>query len=171
MNERVFYSHALFETFIPVTNGAPKYLDIVKKPRGLWYSCGDAWKLWIENEMPQWRLDYSHLYSLELNLDKILRIQTLEAFTEFEKAFCVAESQLPDFSRRWGDPDVVIDWRLVAKFYAGIEIAPYQWTHRRRSWYNGWDCASGCVWGEEGIVEIKEIEMPEWNIPDWAMEG
>lgn len=49
---------------------------------------------------------------------------------------------------RWGD---------VAKHYAGIIIAPYQWSRRMTDhtfWYYGWDCASGCIWNKDAIESI-----------------
>ena len=50
-----------------------------------------------------------------------------------------------------------VDWREVAARWDGISITPYQWSCRheldRAMWYNGWDCASACVWNLNAIEE------------------
>lgn len=54
-----------------------------------------------------------------------------------------------------------IDWRRIAKRYAGIVIAPYIYSRRMEfdsSWYYPWDCASGCIWDRSAVADIRLIE-------------
>ncbi len=77
--------------------------------------------------------------------------------------------QLLEFNERYakrvilGGEDFAgyIDWIKVAKQYAGLIIAPYQWGYRLEPgthWYYGWDCASGCIWDASVIERIEAIE-------------
>jgi hypothetical protein len=118
------------------------------KPRGVWYSCGDAWLDWLESEMPDWLAGYRYSYALHLNTSAMCLVRSRRDFAEFERGF----QQTPS----------VIDWPAVAERYTGIEICPYRGEARMTydsSWYYTWDVASGCVWDPTAVREIEPIEL------------
>ncbi len=53
-----------------------------------------------------------------------------------------------------------INWIEVANNYSGIEIAPCQFNCRRKYfWYYAWDVASGCIWKEDAVKNIKRVKI------------
>lgn len=114
------------------------------KPTGLWYSVGEERKEWCDSE--GFRLEQlAHVYELDINLDRVLRITT--------------ERELREFTRLYSDETCWnIDWEAVAREWDGIEIAPYQWGCRMATatrWYYSWDVASGCLWRPEALREAR----------------
>ena len=115
------------------------------KPNGLWYSADAVWKKWCESE--EFRTDQVVVETeLEINLTKILVIDTIDKFDAFNEEFMIES---------YGQYEE-INWSKVASKYGGIEIAPYQYKRRHGPfWYCGWDVASGCIWDADA-VKIKE---------------
>ena len=144
--QRVFDSPVPFGEFRNVqqeTSGYPR------KPEGLWYSCGESWKEWIEQEGLGRRLDYKHRYEIQINKNTMYMIATLEELDAFHKRYKIRG--------KFGDP--AIDWKAVQDDgYAGIEICPYQWKRRTAYfWYYGWDVASGCIWDKSAIKGVDKL--------------
>ena len=53
-----------------------------------------------------------------------------------------------------------IIWENIARDYSGIEICPYLHNFRyTQSWYYPWDIASGCIWKNDAIKNVKRIEL------------
>ena len=55
----------------------------------------------------------------------------------------------------------------MATEHQGLIIAPYIAEYTRYPtlfWYGAWGCASGCIWSEDAISEIKLIREAE---PFW----
>ena len=135
-----------------------------RKPKGLWYACGNEWLSWLRYEMPDWIGNY--VYSIDINEGSILNIRTYEELKEFDEAYGIKSE--------WTN---VIDWGKVAEEYDGIEICPY--IHEARystDWYYGWDVASGCIWRPSAVQSIKLIAekasdtiKPEEDSPNWVM--
>lgn len=123
------------------------------KPDGLWVSVEgqDDWPAWCRGE--EFRLDsLRHVY--EVNLDpaaKIIRLTSPAELEDFHRIYAHP-------GKRWG-----IEWaRVVADGWAGIVIAPYQWSCRYgMDWYYGWDCAAGCIWDLTAIRTIAPVETAE----------
>ncbi len=115
--------------------------NVDTKPRGLWYSCGGAWRRWMAAEEPAWLGQYSVLYRLDLDMSQILQVTTLREFDAFEAEYG------DDGTSGWA-----IDWEEVAESFMGIEICPYRRERRATHWYNGWDIASGCIWDPRAIL-------------------
>ena len=46
---------------------------------------------------------------------------------------------------------------MVSKDYGGIEITPYLLERRKIDRYNTFDVASGCIWNNKIIKEIKLV--------------
>lgn len=99
--------------------------------------------------MPEWFERYDHIYWLDLDYSKILRINNEQKFRKFEETYL---ERTPNSSYP------LINWGRVTQDYSGIEIIPYQWEFRMGSdWYYPWDVASGCIWDGSTIKGFKEI--------------
>jgi hypothetical protein len=146
--EKVFVSDRPYTSFRNVQQETP--IHGMMKPKGLWYACGDSW---TEFSKGAWdRVEGNYLYELELG-DNVLQISTKEELDQFIDRFLVP-----------GQFGKVLDWKKVQdEGYAGVEICPYNWTARANSlegnprfeWYYPWDVASGCIWDNSGVKDIK----------------
>ena len=130
------------------------------KPSGLWYECQDGssetWKEFCTTGFSG-GYKYDRTYSIELKHSEILFIPDAHHFEKFYKMYSVNHPADLDGSKGY---DKMIDWPKVASHYAGIEICPYRNDKRMDDdsfWYYGWDIASGCIWGSEGIKEMTRI--------------
>lgn len=123
------------------------------KPTGLWVSVpGDR-------DWPSMRpgdLRSQHQYDITLTDEaKICLIYCRKQLSEFTNEYGLKPS---------GERLIAIDWIRVATEYQGLIIAPYIAEHTRYStlfWYRAWTCASGCIWNEGAISEIKLIHEAE----------
>lgn len=149
VQKRVFYSPKPFEGF---RNVGQDRKPTWKKPRGLWYSCGNSWKDFASNEMRGGMGKYSHMYEIEINPSKMLIIKDSKSFLAFEREFAISDPM--------GFDDDKIDWYRVAQKYDGIEICPYLGQFRMdHFWYYSWDVASGCIWGSGAIKKVRELPL------------
>ena len=123
---------------------------IGRKPHGLWFSPGSEWQDWVLKEWDHHRLG-QHSYKVDLDFDRILRIETLAQLQAF-----TAEYGLPYMNLTDDGTISHVDWNEVARRYGGIEIAPYQPQYRmfEECWYAPWDVASGCVWDLNVIQSV-----------------
>ena len=142
--KRVFDSPEPYETFRNVTQESSPF---PKKPDGLWYSCGNAWREFVRDEMFGGGGD-EFSYEIDINSSAMLMISSLDELDAFHDKYI-----------RPGKFEKVIDWSAVqADGYAGIEICPYQRKRRMTYfWYYSWDVASGCIWNDAAILDIREI--------------
>ena len=125
------------------------------KPVGLWYSIGTDWVDWVRDNMPHW--EGENLYIIDINPNNILHLNTEEKVIEFSNLYSVKNGRE---SGRGFD----IDWVKVAQKYSGIEISPYQYGLRfEYLWYYTWDIASGCLWNNNAVNNIKKIELSSDN--------
>ena len=146
---REFYTKKEFKVFDTVSNSG----NISAKPKGLWYSCNEEWKEWVMFEMPNWWESYNFKYNIQVNLNSMLAIRTLDELLAFEKKYIGNPK-----SSYYGSSFKAIDWGLVANDYAGIEICPYQYQARfNHDWYYGWDIASGCIWDASAFISVNEV--------------
>jgi hypothetical protein len=119
------------------------------KPKGLWYGIGTSWIDWVRNEMPSW--ERNNIFSIDIDESKIIKISNENELLEFNENYK---------SEMGNSPLSLIDWKKVSKDYKGIEINPYLYKmryDRRVFWYYGWDVASGCIWGNGVIKNIKKL--------------
>jgi hypothetical protein len=134
---------------------------LMGKPQGLWVSAAgkDDWLSWCRGE--QFCLDrLAHRTEVSLADDaRVLWVRSKSAFGAFHDQYGT-EVWLSKCSRV-GIP--VIDWRLVARDYHGVVIAPYRWEARISDarWYYGWDCASGCIWDPAAIARLQPSEVSD----------
>jgi len=151
-DQRVFISNEPFKSFYNVQQYTA---HSVKKPDGLWYSCGDSWVSWIQGEMPGALKSANYLYEIKLGSD-VLKISADEDFDNFQHEYSIPPSY---------GVDVSIDWLRVSKSYSGIEICPLNREKRDEMfWYYGWDVASGCIWNSSGISRITLLAEREDKI-------
>ena len=127
-------------------------IQTFKKPRGLWYSCGDSWKNFSEEELDR---STANLYQYRLKIDhgQMLVISSVEEFEAFQNSQYTKQGKL----------EVEIDWPAVARDYAGIEICPYRSEmrdHLDKFWYYTWDVASGVIWKPSAILSLDLISEP-----------
>lgn len=116
---------------------------IAIKPTGLWYASGTGWLDWVDANAPTWKVE--HLHRLEVYDNPLIQLSTAK--------------EVADFDRKYGSGHGMIDWKEVAKTYAGIEVAPYISSLRfKYMWYYAWDVASGCIWSKRAIKKITLIE-------------
>ncbi len=128
--------------------------EIAHKPIGIWYSVDHGWEKWCEVEKA--RIEGGLRHIVELGKENIVFIRNATQLSAFDSRYNVA----PDHWRN------NIDWRLVSREYDGIEIAPYLWEWRLdipAGWYQGWDCASGCIWRPKGVrvTQQRKQENPD----------
>lgn len=137
------------------------------KPKGLWYGIADSWIDWCLGE--SFGGIHKYIYELNIDEDKILKIDDIEKFEIFEREY----KDIPAWQKKFEfcedlpeiDPVYVsrarlrldsINYEKVASNFSGIEISPYFWEKRMESmWYYGWDCASGCVWNPDALKRLR----------------
>ncbi len=117
------------------------------KPKGFWFGIQDSWVDWIEGEAPHWKQD--NLYSVEVDEDKCLVINTLEELVKFHNTYRTNTS--------YGE---MINWSIVADQYSGVIIKEYFWEKRTDyMWYYTWDVASGCIWDNTAVKSVNQISI------------
>lgn len=142
-NDRIIMSNNDKIFFNPVE----KQTEDGTKPKGLWYGIGSSWIDWVRNEMPDWEAD--NVFKININEDKILKITSTEELLDFNRKYGVKSNFYNN-----------INWDKVSKDYSGIEISPYQYKLRLNRdvfWYYGWDVASGCIWGDNTIINVEKL--------------
>ncbi len=143
-NSRVVFTSQ--EQILPMnitqTEEAP---TVNRKPIGLWYSLGNEWADFLRYDSLGWVSTYSNVFILELNLRKILKINTPEMLIVFNK--------------NHSKGDYYIDWSALQNLgFSGVEIIPYRAEARyNMGWYSGWDVASGCIWNTDCIIKSTKI--------------
>jgi hypothetical protein len=128
------------------------------KPTGLWVSVNgdDDWPSWCAAEnFGHENLAFEHRIRLK-QVNGVLHLSSAKEIDEFTDAFGTRSTP---YHHQISYRTPSIDWRQVAKTYAGIIISPYCWERRmsdHTQWYYGWDCASGCIWHPMAIREVGE---------------
>lgn len=128
-------------------------LFLITKPDGFWISVVGICDWAAKSPYPEW-LEYSYdvRLSATANLIRITTLAELEVFhAEYSRS-----SSLDIVFNRFGDPDPGIDWERVVERCDGIICAPFL-GFTKHSWYNIWDCASGCIWNLSAIESVTPI--------------
>lgn len=141
----------------------PRSQMVNQKPYGLWFGISDSWIDWCLSEYSC--MLRKNIYELVLDESRILKIQNIAEFEAFEKEYscdapwadAIKNLNYPNskrFVNYLNDPNY-INYPKIAESYDGIEISPYFWEKRLKSfWYYGWDAASGCIWNPHCILNI-----------------
>ena len=129
-----------------------------KSESGFWMTYDKPKGLWItDNSKYNW-----HWWSTaeSFRIDALCYRQKIILKPEANILLLKSDADLLDFTTKYHARHVAddrlggIDWSAVAAEYDGIVITPYRWKLRlsqKTRWYYGWDCASGCIWGD--VVE------------------
>lgn len=134
-----------------------QYRLMMFKPHGLWITTDseDGWREWCLREefgCGSYRFDLR--IKPEANL---LWLKTEEEMIEFTDEYELKDNNPVKGLRFW------LDWQRVMDKYQGIMIFPCQYRMRmddRTTWYNPWDCASGCIWKPASVLEIIDYDLP-----------
>jgi hypothetical protein len=150
------------------------------KPNGLWFDVNGSWKRWSEAvSFRLGNLRYRHTVTV-LDASRVLFLRNVKDIDIFAREFghnlsgyiqpLQSSGDLHAFERQYGSDlfgDILkgffnyIMWNEVAEKYSGIIIHPYS---RARSqtylWYNGWNCAGGCIWDTE-VIRLGKPYCPE----------
>jgi len=106
----------------------------------------------------EYGLTQSQWYEKFLGLSNRAAVSSLSKFDDlFKFSGCAAEKFRGCAAEKFRVMPDYVDWEKISRQYSGIEINPYLWRRRLQGgmWYYGWDCASGCVWNESAIKEVK----------------
>ena len=130
---------------------------IVNKPKGLWFSVGDSWEQWLEEQGYCDMIDNYPIYTnLTINnANNILFLRKEKDFNNLLKEFGTKPyiheiTQRPTFKIFWEDVtsrydgiiiDVLNDWL----YYYGFGMG-----HIPCNFIEAWDCLSGVIWNLKG---------------------
>lgn len=140
------------------------------KPVGLWVSVpgGDPdWPEWCrEQEFALNRLAHRSRVRLSASAN-VLFITSPSGLDSVHQQYSVRDDRMEDYLREfdrgeWDRKFWPMDWRRFAADYQGIIVTPYLWSRRLDgpSWYYGFDCASGCIWGLDAIESVESLGSP-----------
>jgi hypothetical protein len=122
----------------------PQNYNYWPKPKGMWYALSNAWADFIINESPSWAKDYANVFTIQLDYNKVLKIDSEEKIVHLHKEY---------------GKDMFLDWKQVQNDgYSGIEIIPYQDEYRHEfGWYYSWDIPSGCIWNSDAVLNSTKV--------------
>jgi hypothetical protein len=160
--------HTNSESIIP--RNEEQLLKIEFKPEGLWYSCGDSWVEWCFREQ-FFSCFGDNIFEVIVDESALLKITNLKEFDAFVAEYgCefddIIQLRNPEYKSNlfappsgFRLPPNCIRWDKMAEKYSGIEINPYLWEKRLDGgvWYYCWDCASGCIWDKEAVLQVDLI--------------
>jgi hypothetical protein len=136
------------------------------KPNGLWFDVDGSWKKWCE--AIHFRLEDLRCRHTVTILDdsRILILRNAKDIDVFTRQYrhdisghiqpLQSSGDLDVFARQYGSDlfgniqgqfSNYIMWGEVAEKHTGIIIDPYSPARSQTYlWYNGWNCAGGCIW-------------------------
>ncbi len=166
---------------------------VSRKPRGVWFACGTEWMEWVVTtgmlsaepiDWIRWGISRNnwYLYHFEIDMSRILQIETPSQFEEFQRQYgeYITYEPHPLLTNSMSSYHA-IRWHEVEANYAGIQICPYMYKvledfekkdfrfqsqdeqnsfrlwqafYSKSSWYHGWDVASGCIWDTSVISDV-----------------
>ncbi len=114
------------------------------KPTGLWSSVDGDWeRLCRLPNYAHWLIGRT-CYEVVLGDEKILRLSTIAEVLAFGVKYRRDVPALANFT--------FPDWKRIAEEYDGIETTEFCWSpNPAMSWYDLWECASGCIWRPKGV--------------------
>ncbi len=125
------------------------------KPEGLWVSV-DGEDDWLSCSAAMEEFDcrnkLRHVVTLAED-HRVLLLDTLEKLSAFDKKYGFERKNLGR----------IIDWKGVVQDHDGIIISPYRGKFLGDDfvWYNGWDCASGCIWHPRAVARIEIVPLAQ----------
>ncbi len=139
------------------------------KPQGLWFALGAEWLQHMKKT--NFRMTrYNYLYSIEVDLNKLILITNMTELHKFSSLYCKP-------SQQYGSVCYEVNWRRAIRETkkAGILISPNlkhlinkhkpeyvpTTTFSEMEWYVTWDVASGAIWNAKAITHISLIYQRE----------
>ncbi len=123
--------------------------DDIGKPTGLWLSCNNEWKEFVDNSgMKELELfDINYEYEVEIDDSKLLKINTYEDLMEFINKYKI-------------NKEIIFDWTEVKKDYDGIIFNNYRNIKYKLLsdknmilWYYAIDINCACIWRPTKVVK------------------
>lgn len=152
----------------------PNYRPFAK-PTGFWYQIGREWERLAETTLT-YKLG-NRLVVVEVNHTRLIHLRNREDILKFSRKYttdgCGGLVGFLDHSWDWERPGGedgfyglriyldLIDWLLVAKDYAGVEL---------RLPVAGWDVPSGCVWDLSAVRILKAVRRRPLTIRESEMQ-
>jgi hypothetical protein len=138
-----------------------------RKPWGLWYSIGNDWLNWCNDNRPDWIC--KNIIELNIEVGKLIVIKTVDDLKAFQIAF---ENPCDD------NEFANINWSKVAEQYSGIEVRNFSkikeemdWLEQiTHWWFIGLDVSSGCIWDLSIIRSYKTREVDIEDFIDPQLE-
>lgn len=132
------------------------------KPHGLWFSVGNAWKVFFQAS-EHWRKDPQALdceteivFSHGERCCYVRNVVELDALTTEYSKISDRTNNLPSSRRR----PPLIDWPRFALDFDAIVIDPFISERSIQDhWYRSWDVASGCVWRARSVAQVRPIKF------------
>lgn len=133
----------------------PQRAEYSLKPTGLWYGIDNSWIDWCISEQMSWICP--NIYEVILNEERLLKIDNIPDFEKFENEYGdVPPWENHYWSAIFENRKERINYEAVIQKYGGLEISPYQYRKRMKSfWYYGWDCASGIIWDHTMVKDLR----------------
>jgi len=173
------YRNAMKNTKDFVLNKNTTYSQGTKiKPSGFWYQINDCGykHRQVEDGVPNWG---KYIYKVEIDTSNILVIKNYQDYLKFDRKYgfdkkikyskknsnVSNDNNVSNDSMTWK----YIDWKKVAKKYAGFEVKNYDkikeqltkdnikiiYQDATLNWLELFDFNSGCIWDLEAINSIK----------------
>jgi hypothetical protein len=125
---------------------------MVNKPYGLWYAKGGGWMQFLD------RHHFGNLakqaHKLNINYDGIVKVNK-NTIKEFEEKYLVGRENFENLPEQYESG--IIDWKLVAGEYDGVEVDLESFGSTRPSWLNGWDITSGALWNNRALNSTSQL--------------
>lgn len=146
---------------------------------GFWYAVHFAWLIEATARGDFGAVAGRFVHIVDLGQSRIMRIQTREELSSFERQYATVQRKTEIFRTRleWRlrRGAVVlgrhVDWRAVAADWDGIEISPWRYDDIARTaahaWLGNWDIDSGCVWRPRG-VRVTVLGRVPGEVTPWA---
>ena len=144
------------------------------KPDGLWLTVDgpDDWINWCAGENFRWPDGFRERHRFEIvEWDRVLMIPDANEVWVLGRKYPLDRPTV--LSTKFG----YVDWDAVAQDYAGVIIAPYQWSCRNEPetfWYYGWDCAAGYIWDLSVVRHVESEALSddflESKVPQWRKD-
>lgn len=153
------------ETWRTVVDGAVRLAHFSEKPLGEIRSVPHAEQLpgvkpsglWVSDESVGafgWR---QFCASADFGIERLRCAAWIRVNPGAQILILSSDADIDRFHREYASQPWEVDWPAVAAKFAGIVITPYCWGRRlsfNTTWYYGWDCASGCIWGGGAAIAV-----------------
>lgn len=89
---RIHFSDRKIESFRDISNQYP-----CEKPKGIWYSCNNAWEKWFKdeyNDAANFINHPEHKYLLSIDTSKIIRLKSIQDIKDFNEKYGIEQKKM-----------------------------------------------------------------------------